>query len=208
MTLTPVDTAINSNTTLPASVNTFTDTSYTIKQINTSNTTDSVANMNHPNSNVYGYGNYYSWPVAVNNTTLQTVVNRDVATSICPKGWRLPTNRTYPQRANSDTYKLGVAIFGRNPDEVTNNSYAMYINDASNLFRSYPNNFVYAGTIRENGFTYRGASGNGYFHSSTSGNGGTPYYYTLQVSFSYLKVCTTGCADYTNRGHVVRCIAQ
>lgn len=208
MTLTPGDTAISSNTTLPASVNTFTDTSHNTKQINTSNTTDSVANMNHPNSNVYGYGNYYSWPVAVNSTTLYTTVNQDIATSICPKGWRLPTNRTYPQRANSDTYNLGVAIFGRNPNEVTNNSYAEYSGDDSNLFRSYPNNFVLAGTLRENVFTYRGGNGNSYFHSSTTGNGGMPRYYTLQVGFSVGKVCTTGCSDYTNRGHVVRCIAQ
>ena len=102
---------------------------------NSYNTASTVSTMTAGAQNVYSYGNYYSWAAAMANTTDMTTDtdSESAGTSICPKGWHLPSGGT---DGTKEFYNLS----------------------ALNDLLAYPNNYVYSG-YRFVGTTYYRSSG-------------------------------------------------
>ena len=60
--------------------------SYRFPRYNNDNTLNPSANATAPNTNIYSYGNYYTWPAAIADTGHYSAWDYSVtATSICPK---------------------------------------------------------------------------------------------------------------------------
>ena len=77
----------------------------------------------------YSYGNYYSWPAAIADTTFYDTdgTTTITSTSICSSGWRLPI-----QDENSDYHVLEAVMSNEAQNSTT-----------SQNFRKYPNNFLF-----------------------------------------------------------------
>lgn len=142
----------------------------------------------------YGYGNYYSWPAAIAST--KSYMNWNVSeanTSICPAGWYLPTGKD----ANGVFGQLDVAIGG-----TGTGGYQEEAAEASNRWRSFPNNYVYSGLWGTAPAYGRGETGR-YWSSST-----TNYYYAYGVELSSISV-EPGTYIVSNNnylGESVRCV--
>ena len=158
------------------------------------NTNTSTRATNNPASNdsvMYSYGNYYSWHAAIADLTYNGGVDQSsTGTSLCPKGWHLPTGGRAFSSNNTGTvnvagnpetfrefYKLGYAIMGNNLTAYESNTgsfgSAYYGTNTTNAagdtatkaFRKYPNNFIYSGTLYSSSVNSRGS--NGCYWSST-----------------------------------------
>ena len=164
----------------------------------------------------YSYGNYYSWSAAMANTeSLNTYSGTNgsdaVGTSICPKGWKLPLgytstgtiNGSLQDEANDSANRVGgFSYLDRKLGGTGANQSSSSGATQSKKWRSFPNNFVYAGHF--------------YQSSAMNRNGGGPYWsssarteefvYSLSLSSSAIN---PGFA-YGNKyyGRPVRCIAQ
>ena len=115
---------------------------------------------------LYSYGNYYTWAAAAADTSYYytSIETNITGSSICPKGWHLPT-----AGANGEYTNL------------------IAINDTLSL-SNYPLNFVksgsYSGTTQSNVGTY------GYYWSSTIPSysySSKAFYYTSQLTISSLS---------------------
>ena len=177
---------------------------YRMPRFNNQNTTSSATNMTGTRNNTYSYGNWYTWPAAIADTSYYGTNNQTITgTSICPKGWHLPSGGNSNNATNSDFWKLGTGIMGFAP---SNNSY--YQNSETNTdsktatqaFRSYPNNFIYSGNFYDSSAGNRGAYGD--YWSSTVGNSYSSYYLSLGSSYVYPGVFYIN--KYNSRS--IRCV--
>ena len=144
---------------------------YRFPRYNNSNTVNNVdglsfvqdySNPTNPspsrlNENVYGYGNYYTWSAARASTfpygTNHYEFSDNDVFSICPQNWALPSS-TNPSWG-TDFSALSQAYGG-----TGNNQNASGGGDTmSKRMRSFPNNFMYSGSIGNSVF-YRGYEGN------------------------------------------------
>ena len=119
----------------------------------TNNTTRFIINTNSAqDSDIYSYGNHYNWysATAGHGQFDANTNGGNVTGDICPSGWRLPRGG-WDNIANSDFWRLGVAIIGAEPDNTSGGDVPRYEDtsgnpeegtNASKSFRSYPNNFV------------------------------------------------------------------
>ncbi|MDO4747086.1 MAG: hypothetical protein Q4A70_01965 [Candidatus Saccharibacteria bacterium] len=153
--------------------------------------------------NVFSNSNYYSWPAAVADTAYYPDDNFNIEdTSICPKGWSLPTGGSSTNASLSDYWKLGVAIMGFAPSndvQYQSSDFNSVGDTASRAFRKYPNNFLYSRI-----FTDSIKNNSGYYWASTSYNNGSSY---------FLMVGTTNLSPGTNNGskkngRSVRCVSR
>ena len=131
----------------------------------------------------YSYGNYYSWPAAIANTTIY--YGGDAGTSICPSGWKLPKGRI-------STGDLSDGI-NAPANHVGSFSYLDRMmggdgtNQSSNMAQvrkwgSFPNNFVYSGGwLISNAY---GRSSSGTYWSSSAYNDGDLYSTAFAFSFT------------------------
>ncbi len=101
MTLTPSDSDVSSNYTLPAAISTLSSSNFS-----TQNTSEVYVDNN--------YGGYYSFHAASASAGGTGFASGNVTSSICPKGWRLPTGGSssdyanlYSQYGNSTTLMQG-----------------------------------------------------------------------------------------------------
>ncbi|MBR5620904.1 InlB B-repeat-containing protein [Candidatus Saccharibacteria bacterium] len=182
---------------------TVTDQQYNL--LNISNTTPSPTE----NGTAYywkSYGGYYSWHSAINTTeagstqysnwngsSYSTSTNA-AAQGICPSGWRLP--RSY---AGSSTNNRESDF--RYLNNQLNGSYSSVSTAAaSNAWRTYPNNFVFAGYWRSTSSYSRGTYGV-YWSSTVYGSN---LAYNLYFGSTYVLP-----ASYSskNNGGSVRCVA-
>ena len=183
-TLTPADSIVATNTTLPATTSTWGTTSsdYTRMQLNADNTISPVTNMTTPtNANVYSYGNYYSWAAAIASTT--AVNSGNASTNICPTGWRLPTAYT----STSDFNTLNTAVNSGS----TRTSAGL---------RAYPANLLYSGYYYGSSANYKGSYGRHWSSTSFSSN------LTHHLGFENSNVSPGGGATSKNNGYSVRCL--
>ena len=90
ITLTPDDTDITSNFTLPAGDTTSYTSTTNLAKIRLTNNSGTNAN-----------GVYYTWAAAVANTTS---ISTNPTTSVCPKGWDLPTNAQFTNLSSKSSY--------------------------------------------------------------------------------------------------------
>ncbi len=135
---------------------------YRFPRYNNSNITATIETMTSENQNIYSYGNYYSWTAAVANTTDVGTLPESEAfgTSICPKGWHLPSGGT---ESTKEYYNLG----------------------ALSDILAFPYNFVYAGYRYSSTTYYRGSSG--YYWSRTAANNTQSYLLRVDDSGRYLS---------------------
>ena len=195
-----VDTTWSSNT----SNNLYSGlTIYTLPQLNTNNTNSSTMggtgvnasntslfdNYNQNNTQVswYSYGNYYSWAAAMASTVaLEGAITE---TSICPNGWRLPTGH-----GGGEFSMLDVAMGGTGVHQDTS--------EASNRWRSFPNNFILSGEYYNSGATSRNTEG--WYYSAYQGTNDAT---SNVVYLRRLHVYPGTYAGYVHHGFSVRCIA-
>jgi uncharacterized protein (TIGR02145 family) len=102
-----------------------------------------------------------------------------------------------------DFYNLGYALVGSTAYENTPNSGYSYYNGAnySNLFRAYPNNFIYSGYWYHSSASNRGNYG---FYWSSSAND-LSYAYSLLLNSSSVYPGTN--SNDKRLGFSVRCVA-
>ena len=159
---------------------------------NTTLFTDNISSSYSASSNVYSYGNYYNWYSATAGHGKYGSSYGSGYTSpgdICPAGWHLPTGGS----ATAEFGALDVAMGGTGADQSTA--------EASNRWRSYPNNFVYSGSVYGSSVDYRGAYG--YYWSSSAYNSNIAYY--LYFDSSYVNPGTNFLSKYD--GRLARCVA-
>ncbi|MDO4746962.1 MAG: hypothetical protein Q4A70_01275 [Candidatus Saccharibacteria bacterium] len=176
------------------------------------------------NAGMYSYGNYYTWHAAISDLTYNGTANQSTtSTSLCPKGWHLPTgglayasdntgavNVTGKPETFSEFYNLGYTIM----DSITayesnaNSGVSYYgsntINTAGDTatkaFRKYPNNFIYSGH-------FSGSSAlvsSGFYWSSTASDYESARY--LVVNSSNVRPGTNESPKYY--GGSVRCLSS
>ena len=137
---------------------------------------------------IYTYGNYYNYAAAMASTAEMTTTASSEwsGTSICPKGWRLPT---------------GGASGSNKEFEVLNTNANAGSTTSSAAIRSYPNNFVLSGYVWNSAISGRGSYGQYISSSAGSGTG----FYEYQISTSAVNV---GRSVYRSIGDSVRCVAN
>ena len=169
-TLTSADSNVTSNFTLTAS------DSGTWCTENSAACIDKSMVLNSSNAT---YGTYYNWYAATAGTGKYSMSSGNVSSSVCPKGWRLPTGgsggelQTLYNNYNSAALMMGVPAF-----------------------------FVLSG-YRSNNRTNNQGSG-GYFWSSTAAN--YLYAYGLYLNSSDVHPASHGGSRFN--GYTVRCVAQ
>ena len=143
-------------------INTSDYPAYRMPRYNNENTSDPIS--------TYSYGNYYTWAAAIADTTYNDTGNSSSdATSICPSGWQLPHGGNI---ATAEFRVLGKAVMD-NIEPNDNTAGKRYSSNVTNLagkngsaaIRSYPNNFVFSGSMNSSGIHEHNI--NGYYWSST-----------------------------------------
>lgn len=132
-------------------------------------------------------GNWYNWPAAMASNTSTVAGNSNPNTSICPKGWRLPTSTS----ASANEWKTLL------------DQYGAYVGSGSERDRpliAAPFYFVRDGYTY--GTTLAGLGSGGYWTSTMGGSDGA---YAINFSSSSVDVRTyNGMGD----GKSVRCVAR
>ncbi len=165
-----------------------------------------------------GYGAYYNWYAATAGTGNASVTTQgqDVNSSICPKGWRLPTSYKTDTSVPEYKYSFNQLVI----DPLTGNPYAIS-NDANYIANAwkaanYTNTTLgltnASGAVLSNGFFpaagyvlsgyFRSVGSNGCYWSSTAYD--SSYAYSLYFDSSDVNPPLNG-----NRysGRSVRCVA-
>ena len=159
---------------------------------NTTLFTDNASSSYNASSNVYSYGNYYNWYSATAGHGKYGSSYGSGYTApgdICPAGWHLPTGGS----ATAEFGALDVAMGGTGATQSTA--------EASNRWRSYPNNFVYSGFVYGSSVRNRGSSG--VYWSSSAGNSYGAY--NLGFDSSNVNPGTNYGSKYS--GSMVRCVS-
>ena len=139
-TITPADSDVTTNYTIPASsLSGFSSSNYYANQVYYANNTTN--------------GAYYSWTAATAGTGTSSVTSGDAPSSVCPKGWKLPPNSGKGSYTNF-TSAAGIA-----------NSSA-----GSNKIRSAPYNFPYAGRALNSSLNVVGSNGYYWSRTTDSAN--------------------------------------
>ncbi len=150
-------------------------------------------------TDVYGYGNYYTFPAAVASTENNENDGYSfTTTSICPNGWRLPTSGNQNSLPNSDFNRLTRLVMHNNSPDVAPDSglgeySASLLNNNGDsghkALRRFPNNFILAGNRHNQYNSARGSEGS--YWSSTVRHYFAYYLNlyggSLAPSYSYIK---------------------
>ena len=179
----------NSTAPAPFKIITGSNLSYRFPRYNNQNTSNAATNMTSTGSNVYSYGNYYSWPAARANTG-GTPGNS--STSICPKNWHLPYGgngtSTGGGNTNGGFYYLGVKLGATTASSTT-----------IKLWRAFPNNFIYSGGFYGASANNRGSRGEYWSHTAVNS------YNTYTMAFISNNFYLTG-ANARYRGYTIKCV--
>ena len=161
-------------------------------------------------SNVYSYGNYYNWYSATagyGKYGSSYGQGYEAPGDICPAGWHLPKGGNKSQESTNEFWQLITTGLnnGVKPANYGTSIYPYYAETeaipVSNALRSYPNNFVYSGSVNGSSVSLRNSEGN-YSSSSAFDSYGA---YGLGFYSSYVRPGTGGNTKYY--GWMVRCIA-
>lgn len=171
---------------------------YRFPRYNNVNLGSTSMEVNSPDNNIYGYGNYYTWAAAIADTTNYTSQTDVTNTSICPAGWHLPTGT-----GTGGFGQLSNSLGGYNENDE---AYDMYDSTEptgmvmSATLRSYPNNFVYSGHYYYSNAYSRGNYG--VYWSSTADNSNNAY--DLNFGSDYVRPGTYSFNKYY--GRPIRCV--
>lgn len=137
-----------------------------------------------------GYGNLYNWYTVAAGTGTYAKTSGDVSSSICPKGWRLPT---------SDEYIALLKAYLT--DDEFGSSYLQSGNADS--LTGYPLSFSLSGSY-QNALIDQGIWGE--YWSSTAGSGLYAYQYSFNNPGGYFIISDYYSFKYAGRS--VRCVAE
>lgn len=139
-------------------------------------------------------GNYYNWYAATAGTGTSALVSAEAGSSICPKGWRLPSNTGDKSFLNLITTTYGLA-------SSSEGSLALRANPLNFNLSGFFDNFNMAG--RQSAATmFRQGTGGFYWSSSAYSDVSRAY----NLAFSTLDI-TPQNNYYGGRGFSVRCVA-
>ncbi len=159
--------------------------------------TNNTASSYKASSNVYSYGNYYNWYSATaghGKYGSSYGSNYTAPGDICPAGWHLPTGKN----ATGEFGLLDIALGGTGASSSSSTTPTGAT--MSGLWRSYPNNFVYSGYVRDSSVYARNSDG---YYWSASGNSSNYAHYLLFYSTSV----SPGTGRYVKfLGKMVRCL--
>ena len=190
---------------------------YRMPRYNNTNITARASEPVDNTENIYSYGNYYTWHAAVADTAYYGVDNKNSnETSICPVGWELPTggsayaagstkkvNVTGDESTYRDYYNLGYHLTGTTAYENNpSNGYSYYSASTGEIFRKYPNNFLYSGVYYGSSAQDRGTSA--YYWAATSGRGDGDAY-QLSISQDVWPGTNVG---LTYKANPIRCVSK
>ena len=143
-------------------------------------------------------GNYYNWYAATGGTGTATMAAGDATSSICPKGWRLPTSAGTKSLQNLFATAYGLDLLTA---------------EAGTAFHSDPLNFIFAGGYNysrkyldhqeENGFYWMSTSAPEY-NDETGEVTNTDSAYRMSSKSTYIKPQGTYHKGY---GFPVRCVS-
>ncbi len=165
------------------------------------------------NSGSTGYYNWYTATAGAGNSFV-TSDNQNVNTSICPKGWTLPTGgragNANTESTWSDYYKLfrnmGLIISTSNLSATSSTNWGSgdldIIQSKVDSDSKVIYNFKYTGYVYNNSLDV--GTSHGYWWSSTAD--GAIYAYRLLIDSSSINPGADGTVRYG--GYVVRCIAR
>ena len=146
-TITPADSDVTTNYTIPASsLSGFSSSNYYANQVYYANNATN--------------GAYYSWTAATAGTGTSSVTSGDAPSSVCPKGWKLPPN------SGNGSYTNFTSAAG-----ITNSA------DGSNKIRSAPYNFPYAGLVNYGSLSSVGSNGYYWSRTAYSSNSAYHLYF-------------------------------
>ena len=155
--------------------------------------------MNGNTRTPYSNGEYYySWMAATagTGTTSMTMSSGDAEGSICPAGWKLPTNyvdKDYPEGGAPKSYSSLLVMYGL-PVKSTSSNYVSTLEGS-------PLNFVRKGNVY-NGTIGMTSYGNYWTSTSHTSLGSHAAYFTYSTTFAYLQN-----NNYKINGYQVRCVA-
>ncbi|MBR3246465.1 hypothetical protein IKF87_01110 [Candidatus Saccharibacteria bacterium] len=158
---------------------------------NTTLFTNNTSSSYSAESNVYSYGNYYNWYSATaghGKYGSSYEQGYEAPGDICPVGWHLPTGGS----ASAEFGALDVAMGGTGANQTTA--------EASNRWRTYPNNFVYSGRVYGSSVDRRGLYGR--YWSSSAYNSDSAYSLSFYSSNVYPVTYS-----YKYYGKLVRCVS-
>lgn len=188
---------------------------YRVPRYNNTNTLARASEPTDNTENIYSYGNYYTWHAAIADTAYYGVDNKNLdETSICPAGWELPTggsayvagstngvNVTGDESTYRDYYNLGYHLIGATAYENnSNNGHSYYSASTGEIFRKYPNNFLYSGVYYDSSAQDRGTSAY-YWTATSSGNDVDAYQLSIGQD---VRPGTDNVVTY--KGAAIRCI--
>lgn len=177
------------------------------------NTVSSALNMSSPDTNVYLYGNYYSWAAAIANTNHYDSptatddngkTSETANTSICPYGWHIPTGTgsgEFGQLSNS----LGGYKDENNIAQTMNSNTTPSGVTMINIMKGYPNNYLYSGSQSSSGPGYRGSRG--VYWTSTASGQDTVYHFQI-LGRLYVQPGTSSVTNQKYYGRPIRCLAN
>ncbi len=176
---------------------------YDFPRYNNDNTQNRASSPTSNGSrNIYSRGNYYTWTAAIADTDHYEGGIHNT-TSICPKGWHLPVG------GNTTMNEFGMlsnALGGKHDNNGIAQSMTDYTTPAgatmSEVFRKYPNNFIYSGYFLDSSSSNIGVYGN--YWSSTSSGGYRGYDFHINNTVVY----PANNDDYKYYGNTIRCISD
>ncbi len=176
-TLTASDSDVKSNYTLPAPITSLTSTDF-------SNSDYYKAQSYNANTANSGNTMYYSWTAATAGAGASSTLTSDsVDTSICPKGWKLPSGGD------------GEFLRFAHAESITNSA------AGSTKIQGLPYNFKHTGSVRDGSLKYSTNSGN--WWSSTAHSASNTYILYIASDIVYTTAYDDRCL-----GLAVRCIAR
>lgn len=172
--------------------------SYRMSRYRNTNTSSPATAPTTGNTNIYSYGNYYTWAATIADTTYYGDNNghATVATSICPKGWHLPYGNNGSSSPNIGNTSGGFYYLGMQFSATDSNA------TNSKKWRSFPNNLLYSGNGNQNNIKNRGTIGS--YWSSSAISGDQTYILILEST----KVSPGTINSYKQLGRAVRCVAE
>ena len=170
ITLTPTDSNVKSNYTLPGSnIDGFSSSSYYMSQVYYAGNTT--------------HGAYYSFMAATAGTGNSSLINGDASGSICPKGWKLPSN-----------YGNGSYNNFLDKTDIANSA------TGSARLRSDPYNFPYTGFVTNGRLFNIDSSGNHWSRTASSAD------HTNNLYFDNNRI-NPSANNGRYYGYSIRCVA-
>ena len=170
ITLTPTDSNVKSNYTLPGSnIDSFSSSSYYMSQVYYAGNTT--------------HGAYYSFMATTAGTGNSSLINGDASGSICPKGWKLPSN-----------YGNGSYNNFLDKTDIANSA------TGSARLRSDPYNFPYTGFVTNGRLFNIDSSGNHWSRTASSAD------HTSNLYFDNNRI-NPSANNGRYYGYSIRCVA-